>query len=121
MLCERDAAGASPIFLALQSMGIEPLRCPGSKSLLEEAARRPPDVVICELTVGCREDIFMLELLRRMAPAVPLILVASEASLVTQKLVQGLRPMYYTVAPVEGLELQEAVEAALARKSRSRG
>jgi DNA-binding NarL/FixJ family response regulator len=77
--------------------------------------------VICDLAVGSREDIFLLELLRRVAPVVPLILVASGGSLVTQRLVQGLRPMYYMVGPVEGPELQEAVEAALARRPRARG
>ena len=117
VLCERDPAGGTPIYLALQSIGIEPLRCRDPRGLLEAvAAGRPPDVVICELAIGSREDIFMLELLRRVAPTVPLILIASEGSLVTQRLVQGLRPMYYMVGPVEGPELSEAVEAALARR-----
>jgi DNA-binding response OmpR family regulator len=118
VLCERDPAGTTPIYLALQTIGIEPLRCRDLKALLEEAAQHCPDVVICDLAVGSREDIFLLELLRRVAPVVPLILVASEGSLVTQRLVQGLRPMYYMVGPVEGPELQEAVEAALARRAR---
>jgi DNA-binding response OmpR family regulator len=121
VLCERDPAGATPIYLALQTIGIEPLRCRDPKALLEEAVRHSPDVVICDLAVGSREDIFLLELLRRVAPVVPLILVASGGSLVTQRLVQGLRPMYYMVGPVEGPELQEAVEAALARRPRARG
>jgi DNA-binding response OmpR family regulator len=121
VLCERDPAGATPIYLALQTIGIEPLRCRDPKALLEEAVRHSPDVVICDLAIGSREDIFLLELLRRVAPIVPLILVASEGSLVTQRLVQGLRPMYYMVGPVEGPELREAVEAALARKPRPRG
>ena len=121
VLCERDPVGATPIYLALQAIGIEPLRCRDPKALLEEAVRRSPDVVICDLAIGNREDLFMLELLRRAAPAVPLILVASEGSLATQRLVQGLRPMYYMVGPVEGPELREAVEAALARRLRARG
>lgn len=121
LLCEREAAGATPIYAALGEVGIEPTRCRDPKALLEEAVRRPADVVICDVAIGNREDLFMLELLRRVAPAVPLILVASEGSLVTQRLVQGLRPMYYMVGPVEGPELREAVEAALARRGRPRG
>jgi DNA-binding response OmpR family regulator len=120
LLCERDAAGAAPIRLALRSVGIEPVSCPDPRALLDEAARQPADAVICELAAECREDLFMLELLRRVAPTVPLILVASEGSLVTQRLVLGLRPMYYMVGPAEGPELREAVEAALALKPRAR-
>lgn len=120
LLCERGPSGATPIYTALQALGIEPVRCHDPKALLEEAVKRPPNVVICDLVIGSREDLFMLELLRRAAPAVPLILFASEGSLVTQRLVQGLRPIYYMVGPMEGLELQEAVEAALARRLRAR-
>jgi DNA-binding response OmpR family regulator len=115
-VCERDPAGATPICRALEEAGIDPLRCRDPKALVEATARQLPDLVICDLAIGNREDIFMLELLRRVAPAVPLILVASEGSLVTQRLVQGLRPIYYMVGPVEGPELREAVEAALARR-----
>jgi len=120
LLCERETARAAPIRLALRSVGIDPVPCPNPRALLEEAARQPADVVICELAAECREDLFMLELLRRVAPTVPLILVASEGSLVTQRLVLGLRPMYYMVGPAEGPELREAVEAALALKPRTR-
>jgi DNA-binding response OmpR family regulator len=118
LLSERDPEGATSIALALRAVGIEPVSCPDPKSLLEEAARQPADAVICELAVRCREDIFLLELLRRVAPSVPLILVASEGSLETQRLVLGLRPMYYAVGPLEGPELREAVEAALAPRNR---
>lgn len=121
LLCERGSVEASPIYAALQSLGIEPVRCREPKTLLEEAVKHPPDVVICDLAIGCREDLFMLELLRRVAPSVPLILVASEGSLLTQRLVQGLRPMYYMVGPIEVPELREAVEAALTRQKRARG
>ena len=118
LLCERDPEGAASTCRALRSTGIEPVLCPDPKSLLDEAARQPAAAVICELAVGCREDLFMLELLRRVAPSVPLILIASEGSLATQRLVLGLRPMYYAVGPADGPELHEAVEAALALRSR---
>ncbi len=121
LLCERDPDGLAPICSALEELGIEPIRCREPRTLLEAAVERPPDLVICDHAIGNREDLRMLELLRRAAPAVPLILVASEGSLVTQRLVQGLRPMYYMVGPVEGPELREVVEAVLARRSRTRG
>jgi DNA-binding NtrC family response regulator len=120
VLCERGAAGEAPIQAALETAGIAAVRFHDPRALVEDAARKPPDVVICDLAVGCREDLFMLELLRRVAPDVPLILVASEESLVTQRLVQKLRPIYYMVEPVEATELGEAVAAAVARRSRAR-
>jgi DNA-binding NarL/FixJ family response regulator len=118
VLCEHGEQGAAPILAALQSVGIEPVLCRDPKALIEEAVRRPPGVVICDLADGAREDLIVLELFRRAAPSVPLILVASGGSLETQRLVLGLRPMYYMVSPVEASELHEAVEAALARRAR---
>lgn len=119
LLCEREP-GDGAIFAVLKSVGVHAVQCPDTRVLLEESMRRAPDAVIYDLTVGDDEDIGILELLRRAAPAVPLILVASEGSLMTQKRVQSLRPMYYMVGPVEGAELREAVEAALARRTRGR-
>ena len=117
LLCERDPAGAWPIDSALRSLGLEPVRCADPRALIEEAVRRPPGVVICELSPCVSEDVAVLELFRRVAPAVPLILIAAEGTLETRKLVLGLRPMYYMVGPVEAAELREAVEAALARRA----
>jgi DNA-binding response OmpR family regulator len=119
LLCERE--GQAAIQDALAQLGIEAVRCRDPKTLLEEVLRRLPDVVICDHAIGDHEDLHLLELLRRAAPAVPLILIASEGSLVTQRLVQGLRPMYYMVSPVDAAELREAVESALERRSRARG
>ncbi len=106
---------------ALRSLGFEAIRCRDGRALVEEAVRRPADAVIYELTTHDDEDLGVLELLRRVAPAVPLILVVSQGSLVTQKLMQGLRPMYTMVGPVETAELREVVEAALARRTRGAG
>ena len=116
LLCERDPAGVWPIDSALRSLGIEPVKCRDPRALLEEAVRRPPGVVICELLPCVSEDVAVLELFRRVAPAVPLILITAEGSLETRKLVLGLRPMYYMVGPVEAVELGEAVRAALSRR-----
>ena len=121
VLCEHGEKSAAGILVALQFLGIEPVICRDPRALIEEAVRRPPGVVICDLGAGTREDLIVLELFRRAAPGVPLILVASEGSLETRRLVLGLRPMYYMVGPVEAAELGEAVTAALARGERARG
>jgi DNA-binding response OmpR family regulator len=75
--------------------------------------------VVYGLRPSGQEDIGVLQLLRRAAPDLPLVLVAAEESLVTQKLVQDLRPIYYAVRPLDEAELIEAVRAALARRHRA--
>jgi DNA-binding response OmpR family regulator len=121
LLFEREDPGGGEIFGLLGSIGLEAVRCPDGRALVEEAIRRPPDAVIYRLTTHDDEDLGVLELLRRAAPAVPLILVASCGSLMTQKLMQGLRPMYTIVEPVESAELREVMEAALAPRARGGG
>jgi len=109
------------LFSALCALGIEAIVCRDPRSLVELALQRQPDAVIHELKIGDPDELRVLELLRRAAPEAALILVATEESLDTQKLVQKLRPMYYMVGPVEGPELREVVDAALARRARGRG
>jgi hypothetical protein len=73
------------------------------------------------LGAQCQHDLALLFLLRRVAPAVPLILVATTASLETQKMIQDLRPTYYAVRPVDRAELLEAIAAAIAARGRRDG
>ena len=120
LVCEPGPAGG-PLFSALCALGIEAIVCRDPRSLVELALQRQPDAVIHELKIGDPDELRVLELLRRAAPEAALILVATEESLDTQKLVQKLRPMYYMVGPVEGPELREVVDAALARRARGRG
>lgn len=121
LLFERGDPGESGITQVLAAIGFEAVRCQEGRALVEEAVQQSPDAVIFELTTHDDEDFGVLELLRRAAPAVPLILVASQGSLVTQKLMLGLRPMYTIVGPVESAELREVLDAALARRARGTG
>jgi len=102
----------------LVDQGYEVVACHNGEALLEAAVERRADVVVFELKPECQTDLGLLQLLRRVAPVVPLILVASDGSLETQRLVQELRPMYYAVIPVESAELRDAVQSALERRSR---
>jgi hypothetical protein len=116
VVCENRRPGENPITAALRSQGVEAIACSDGATLLEQVMRAPADAVIFLLRPGNGSDLGVLELLRRTAPALPLVIIASSGSLDTQKLVQDLRPIYYAVWPVEGAELQGAVQAALARK-----
>lgn len=121
LLFERGDSCDGEITQVLAAIGFEAVRCQEGRALVEEAVQQSPDAVIFELTTHDDEDFGVLELLRRAAPAVPLILVASQGSLVTQKLMLGLRPMYTIIGPVENAELREVLEAALARRARATG
>ncbi|HVP39123.1 MAG TPA: hypothetical protein VMS93_08075 [Candidatus Saccharimonadales bacterium] len=118
IVCETPELGEAPVLSALKAEGFEPLACADGKALLEEVVQRRPDVVVYGLRAECEQDLGVLHLFRRIAPDVPLVLVASDESLSTQKLVQELRPIYYAVRPVEAAELREAVDSALERRGR---
>ncbi len=102
----------------LEGQGYDLVPCHDGEALLEAAVERRADVVVFELKSECQTDLGLLQLLRRVAPVVPLILVASNGSLETQRLVQELRPMYYAVIPVESAELRDAVRSAIERRGR---
>lgn len=101
---------------ALRNEGVRLLHCGQRDLLLERLVQHRPDVLIYTLRRQQPEDLAVLQLVRRQVPDLPVVLVAEESSLHTEKLVRELRPVYYAVSPVEGDELREAVEAALARR-----
>ena len=107
-----------PAISLLKDEGFDLVSCTDGQMLVEEVVQRQPAVVIYGLRPESAEDLGVLQLLRRAAPDVPLVLLAAEASLETQRLVQSLRPIYYSVCPVEPAELRDAVRAAVERPVR---
>jgi len=99
----------------LGNEGLELISCTDSESLLEEVVQHRPEALICGLKPDAQQDFSLLRLVKRAAPKLPLVLIASEGSLHAQRLAQDLRPIYYAVRPVEVSELRDAVRAALSR------
>jgi DNA-binding response OmpR family regulator len=95
--------------------------CEDGEKLLEAVMARKPDVVVYVFKPDCQDDLGVLQLLRRLAPTVPLIVLANESSLRLQRLVSEWRPMYYAVAPIEPAELRSAVQSALVRRKSAAG
>ena len=113
------AAPADPsVDSMLGAEGFDLISCPDARSLLEEVMHRQPDAVIYALRPDCREDLGVLRLMRRAAPDVPLVLLAAEDSLDTRRVTQALRPIYYTVCPVDDAELRDVMRTAVARRGR---
>lgn len=107
-----------PIHALLEAEGFEFISCPDAHALLEEVMHRKPDAVIYALCADCSQDMGVLQLVRRAAPEVPLVLLAAEDSLDTRKITQTLRPIYYAVCPIDGAELRDVVRSAVRKRGR---
>jgi DNA-binding response OmpR family regulator len=107
-----------PVLSQLEAEGFELVTCPDARTLIEEVMQRVPDALIYALPADCREDLGVLRLMRRAAPNVPLVLLATEDSLETRRTTQALRPIYYAVCPIDGAELCQVMRNAVARRGR---
>jgi len=110
-----------PAFALLKEEGVQVVACNDGQNLVEQVVQHPPGVVVYAFRTESAQDLGVLHLLRRVAPDLPLVLLATEGSLEVQRMVQNLRPIYYAVTPVEPSELRDAVRAALARQARLGG
>lgn len=105
--------------IAAHGTAIEIERCQDGQILLERVMQGRPDALIFGLDATAEDDLGLLHLVRRIARDLPLVLVANEGSLITQKLAQELRPIYYAVCPVDASEMCDALQAALDHRGRS--
>ncbi|HEY7727838.1 MAG TPA: response regulator [Candidatus Eisenbacteria bacterium] len=118
LVCAHGGDSDAVICRTLREEGYEVVACPDRNTALSYAINDPPDVILYLITPHCPVDRGVLQLLRRSLPRTPLVIVASEGSLETQRSIQELRPVYYTVAPVDRAELIGAVRAAMAQRGR---
>lgn len=117
VLCSCNRTTATMLRAALESPGLELDYCRPGDSILEEVIRRHPAVLIYELRAARHSDLAVLQLVKRMAPEVRMVLVAG-GSLETERMLRELRPVYYAVQPVGDEEMLEAVRAALGERAR---
>ncbi len=106
---------------ALRAEGLRLIHCDNRDLLLEALVQHRPDVLIYTLRPQEVADVAVLQLVRRLVPDLPVVLIAEQGSLHTEKQVRELRPVYYAVHPVEGDEVRDAVHAALARRAKGPG
>jgi DNA-binding NarL/FixJ family response regulator len=118
IVSEPRGLDTTPLASQLDPGNYDVVWCNEEEDVLDQVIQRRPHVLVFALGAQCQRDLALLFLLRRVAPAVPLILVASTASLETQKMIQDLRPTYYVVRPVDQTELHEAIAAAIAQHAR---
>jgi DNA-binding response OmpR family regulator len=121
LLYECCPEGEVRVHSLLEQEGYDLIACEDGEQLLEAAMKQRPDAVVYVFKQECAEDLGVLQLLRRLAPAAPIVVLANATSLRLQRLVQHLRPIYYAVAPVDALEIRSAVQSALNRRSSAAG
>jgi DNA-binding response OmpR family regulator len=118
MVCASSGGTDAVVCRTLREEGYEVVACPDRDASLSHSINDPPDLIVYSITPRCPIDRGVLHILRRSLPRTPMIILASEGSLETQRLVQEFRPVYYAVAPVERAELVGAVKAAMAQRGR---
>ena len=104
----------------LLAAGVQVSRTDGDEALLEALVHEAPTAVIVALRADLAADVALLTLLRRVGPAVPLILVGREGTIGDRQVLQRFHPHYYALQPCESGELLEAV-LGQTRRRRSAG
>ena len=100
---------------ALNATNVDLVSCDEEASLVEQIAVYRPDAVVYELREGSDADLAVLKLLRRMAPATPLVVVGDDEG-PRWETPADLRPMWYAAKPVEADALRGTLENALAHR-----
>ena len=117
LISEPRGLGSPPLAELLDPGVYEVVWCNEEEDVLEQLVQRRPSALVFALDASHPSEIALLHLLRRIAPALPMILVAATPSLETQKMIQELRPTYYVVRPVDRAEIHEAIAAAIAPRA----
>ena len=90
--------------------------CGAREAMLNALAGDRPDALIYVLG-DLPLDLGVLRLVRRIAPALPIIVLGGPTGLEARRRVQDLRPVYFGFLPPDAAELREAVRGALGHES----
>jgi DNA-binding NarL/FixJ family response regulator len=99
---------------ALPDASWDVVGCPTCETMLEEALRRPPDLVLCRQNVETAAASATLRLLRRVTQEAPIVVLSESTSIEMLRLAQEFRPVFFVLEPSEPAELREVVRAILA-------
>jgi len=102
---------------ALAAGGHDVVVCAGREALFDAMTLRRPDLIVYVLA-DLSLDLGVLWVVRRMAPALPIILLGGPTGLEARRSVQELKPVYFGMFPLDPAELSEAVRGALGHERR---
>jgi len=101
-----EHAQTQPMLDRLASLGC----CVVSSSSIEQAIAlhraQPFALLIASPGLEGESDLAVLKLLRRALPAIPLVLLSTEASVAVRLRCQALRPQYFATPPLDDAELR---------------
>jgi DNA-binding NarL/FixJ family response regulator len=106
---------------ALPDASFEVVACATAERMLEEAPQRSPDLILCRQGPHSTADPATLRLLRRLAPATPLVVLSESTSIEGLRAAQEFRPVFFVLEPSDPAELCEIVRAILASSRAGRG
>ncbi len=109
---EAAANGEPPLAQTLAARDCEINPVTTTEGLADALASGWYQAVLFAFRPDRADDLVALRLLRHLAPELPLIVVATEASLEVRRLIQTMRPIYFAARPVDGDELCEAIRSA---------
>ncbi len=116
LACECDPAAPRPIGDDLRDLGFEVTALHSLADALRETAETSFDVVVTSLPRLDDERLKLMQLLRRSAPRVPIVLVTSDGSIEMRTRAQAVRPYYVAVRPLAHEELRTVLHGALAAR-----
>lgn len=105
---------------SLATDGHEVVYAPDRLQAIEVLLGRPFDAAVLFLGTRAGEVWQLIPLLRRVDRDLPVLTVAEEDSVETQREIRGLRVFYHLTEPVDASELREAIREALARRRAQR-
>lgn len=113
VVCECRQLSGVPVHRTIQDHSWVTVAVDDGNTLLSMLTQHGADVLVIGLCVESGEQIGVLRLARRILPGVPVIIVASAASEITEAQLRGLGVSWYGVLPVNPVELRQAVSSAL--------
>lgn len=105
---------------ALEGLGAEVALCRDRMALLEQLMTFHPRVIVYLMAAGCPADSSMLEMLRRLAPGVPLAVAVDRETPAGRRIERDLALTWFGLRSATA-ELCEALRPALSGRTRAAG
>ena len=117
VVCEAHPGATGAVSTLLDAEGFVVHRSTDDESLIEATASHAPQAIVYVLAHDLVVDIALLQLLRRVAPEVPLVLIGAPHPSLAARLAP-VHPVHVTHAPLDGHALGGALRHAIRKHGR---
>lgn len=119
IVCECRQVSDVPMHRLVQDQSWVTVAVNDASTLLSMLTQHGADVLVMGLCVESGEQIGILRLARRILPGIPLIVVATSTSDITEAQIRALDIAWYGVTPLNPGDLKQAVHSAVLNRPRS--